>query len=61
MNRKPSSFRKIVSGAMIFLMVHVNAYAASTDISTSPLVTSPQSSVLPNLMFILDDSGSMDR
>jgi len=62
MNRTPgtSTFRKIVSGTMIFLMVHVNAWAASTDIATSPLVTSPQTSVLPNLMFILDDSGSMD-
>jgi type IV pilus assembly protein PilY1 len=59
MNRT-SSFRKIVSGTLIFLMLQVNAYAASTDIATAPLVTSPQSSVLPNLMFILDDSGSMD-
>lgn len=34
--------------------------AETTDISTVPLGTSPVSAVLPNLMFILDDSGSMD-
>jgi type IV pilus assembly protein PilY1 len=33
--------------------------AATTDLASSPMVTSSTSSVLPNLMFILDDSGSM--
>lgn len=33
--------------------------AAPTDISASPLVTSSNAAVLPNLQFILDDSGSM--
>ncbi|MDB5971610.1 MAG: hypothetical protein JWQ90_4060 [Hydrocarboniphaga sp.] len=33
--------------------------AAPTDISSSPLVTSSTAAVLPNLQFILDDSGSM--
>ncbi|WP_280154309.1 PilC/PilY family type IV pilus protein [Piscinibacter sp. XHJ-5] len=37
----------------------VTAHAATTDIATAPLVTSAPSSVLSNLMFILDDSGSM--
>ena len=36
------------------------AHAASTDISTAPLVTSAPQAVLPNMMFVLDDSGSMD-
>ncbi|WP_338848085.1 PilC/PilY family type IV pilus protein [Massilia sp. W12] len=36
------------------------AQAALADISNAPLVTSATSSVLPNIMFILDDSGSMD-
>lgn len=31
----------------------------ATDISNAPLVTSSTSSVLPNVMFVLDDSGSM--
>ncbi len=35
------------------------AQAAITDVAQVPLVTSSQSVVKPNLMFILDDSGSM--
>ena len=34
--------------------------AASTDIANAPLFTSSNTAVKPNLMFILDDSGSMD-
>jgi type IV pilus assembly protein PilY1 len=34
-------------------------FAASTDIATSPLSTSSATAVKPNLMFTLDDSGSM--
>lgn len=36
------------------------ANAGETDISKTPLITSSTSSVKPNIMFILDDSGSMD-
>lgn len=36
------------------------SHAATTDIANVPLVTSAPNAVLPNLMFILDDSGSMD-
>ncbi len=35
------------------------AFAATTDISNSPLASSSSTAVKPNLMFILDDSGSM--
>lgn len=35
------------------------SHAASTDIAQVPLVTSAPNAVLPNLMFVLDDSGSM--
>ncbi len=35
------------------------SHAASTDIAQVPLVTSAPNAVQPNLMFILDDSGSM--
>ncbi len=38
-----------------------NALAAPTDIAQVPLVTSSATLVKPNLMFVLDDSGSMDR
>ena len=36
------------------------SHAATTDIANVPLVTSAPNAVLPNLMFVLDDSGSMD-
>lgn len=36
-----------------------SAQAAVTDIATAPLITSSPQEVKPNLMFILDDSGSM--
>ena len=35
------------------------ARAAQTDLSQTPLGTSATANALPNLMFILDDSGSM--
>lgn len=41
------------------LLGPASAQAALTDLASSPMVTSSASSVLPNLMFILDDSGSM--
>src|SRR3989338_650028 len=34
--------------------------AAATDIANSPMASSGNTSVKPNVMFILDDSGSMD-
>jgi type IV pilus assembly protein PilY1 len=36
------------------------SHAATTDIAQVPLVTSAPNAVLPNLMFVLDDSGSMN-
>ncbi len=39
----------------------VPARAAQTDLSPVPLGTASSTAVLPNLMFILDDSGSMGR
>ena len=40
------------------LFVPLNAFA-STDLATSPLITSSSATVRPNVMFVLDDSGSM--
>src|SRR2546425_270518 len=41
-------------------MVSQTALAAVTDISSIPLATSGGSNILPNLLFDLDDSGSME-
>ena len=42
------------------LMAACAAQAAPIDISNTPLASSASASVLPNLMFVLDDSGSMN-
>ena len=52
-------FLKNVGRALLFFFVGANVHAATTDLANVPLVTSSTSSVLPNLMFVLDDSGSM--
>lgn len=36
------------------------AYGTATDLAPAPLITSAPQIVQPNLMFVLDDSGSMD-
>ncbi len=41
------------------LLPQDQALAALADLSTSPLVTSSSTVVKPNIMFVLDDSGSM--
>jgi type IV pilus assembly protein PilY1 len=43
------------------LALPLPSLAASVALATSPLATSTTSTVLPNVMFILDDSGSMDN
>jgi type IV pilus assembly protein PilY1 len=42
------------------LALPMASVAASITLATSPLATTSTSTVLPNLMFMLDDSGSMD-
>jgi type IV pilus assembly protein PilY1 len=49
-----------IGQALLFLGAASSTQGAVTSISSAPLVTSGASAVLPNLMFILDDSGSMD-
>lgn len=47
-----------MSGAMFGLIIG-SGVATATDISTVPLASGSSSAALPNVMFILDDSGSM--
>ena len=60
---KPSgSVTKAGSQIVRFMFVWLlafNALAGVTDIASAPMATSSSASVLPNLMFVLDDSGSM--
>ena len=58
-----SRLLRSISQALLFLGVASGTQStqgAVTSIASSPLVTSSTSAVLPNLMFVLDDSGSMD-
>jgi type IV pilus assembly protein PilY1 len=48
-----------LAAAIVLATASHAAFAAATDIATAPLFTSSSSSVKPNVMFILDDSGSM--
>jgi type IV pilus assembly protein PilY1 len=62
-NLQPGSMpRFLLSMGMALILglaLPVGSQAASTTLATAPLATSTTSSVLPNLMFVLDDSGSM--
>ncbi|MBU0689653.1 MAG: hypothetical protein KJ850_00650 [Gammaproteobacteria bacterium] len=59
---QPFSINAIKLALLLFpLLSAVNIEAASLSLATSPLATSTTSSVKPNLLFIMDDSGSMKR
>lgn len=45
---------------LLLVLMSTSAMAALTDLSDVPLTTDSGSSVRPNMMFILDNSGSMD-
>ena len=44
---------------LISCVLLANAHAAPTALSTEPLILSTAVNALPNVMFVLDDSGSM--
>ncbi|MFG6465399.1 pilus assembly protein [Roseateles sp. BYS87W] len=46
--------------AMLGAVMLQQAMAAATDVSQAPLIVATPSAVKPNLLFILDDSGSMN-
>ena len=68
MNHKQTPDRVGASGIARLLFATLAAFAIApaaqaqlTDISSNPLTTSQPNQVKPNLLFILDDSGSMAR
>jgi len=50
-----------ISLILLSIMVPISAYAATVDLATVPLANATTTNVLPNLMFILDNSGSMKQ
>ena len=57
-DRSPAALR-LAGTALLTAVAVVAAQANTTDLSSLPLITSAPQVVKPNLMFILDDSGSM--
>jgi type IV pilus assembly protein PilY1 len=56
-------FRVLLPSAALLaagLALALPALAQSVELATSPMTTSTTTTVKPNLMFVLDDSGSMD-
>jgi type IV pilus assembly protein PilY1 len=51
---------RLAASALLTAVAVVAAHANTTDLASLPLITSAPQVVKPNLMFILDDSGSMD-
>ena len=51
---------KKLAWILVFSAIATVSHGEVTELATAPLVTSSSTSVLPNIMFILDDSGSMD-
>lgn len=56
--RKPGLAGRRLACVVLTAMYAV-AHAATTDIASSPMASSSSSGVKPNIMFVLDDSGSM--
>src|SRR5882724_3156399 len=53
------SIRATIIALGLAMAIAAPARAELTDLANVPLATSPSDAVLPNLMYILDDSGSM--
>jgi Tfp pilus tip-associated adhesin PilY1 len=58
-NTKSSTSQLLALALTACLALPLPSLAASVALATSPLATSTTTTVLPNVMFILDDSGSM--
>jgi type IV pilus assembly protein PilY1 len=48
-----------LTGGLVIMIGGLPAFGAATDLATAPLITSAPTLVLPNLMVVFDDSGSM--
>lgn len=60
-NRKFLERARLTAATILLLAIQIHhcALGAATDISNAPLFTSSDTNVHPNILFILDDSGSM--
>lgn len=58
-SRFPNLFATMLLGSMLFTPTTNAAVTSPLDLATIPLSNSPTIAIEPNLLFILDDSGSM--
>lgn len=58
-SRRPTRLARALGCCLALSGLMNHTLAALTDLATSPLETSTESLVKPNILFILDDSGSM--
>jgi type IV pilus assembly protein PilY1 len=54
-----TTLNRLFTCTVVGTALATGSFAAQTDIAPAPLIVSSPQSVLPNLMFVLDDSGSM--
>jgi type IV pilus assembly protein PilY1 len=57
--RKAAYFRALCSTILLSMMLPLPANAGFVSLATSPLADATAGTVKPNIMFVLDDSGSM--
>ena len=58
-NRLVKTVSRTLGGTLVFFTMLVSAHAAATSLSTEPITSSSTVSAKPNILFVLDDSGSM--
>ena len=59
-HRSRNHTRRLALPALITALAALSGPSAAVDISNTPLASASNLAVKPNLMFILDDSGSMN-
>jgi Tfp pilus tip-associated adhesin PilY1 len=56
-----SEFARKIGAALILGTLVANSHGGATQLATEPFTSSGSLKALPNVMFVLDDSGSMNR
>jgi Tfp pilus tip-associated adhesin PilY1 len=56
---KPKQLCRVFCGALLLCFLALNVHGAPASLATEPFALSTKINALPNVMFVLDDSGSM--
>ncbi len=60
-NSPISEFARKIGTVLVLCALTANGHGASTQLADEPFTVAGSVKALPNIMFVLDDSGSMDR